>query len=52
MKRLTIIGVLVIIFGVLIYLIIVDKISGISSAIIIGLMIGSAIALRGQFRKQ
>ena len=51
MKRLTLTGILVLIFGIIAYLILVDEISGIYQAIVIGLLIGSVLALREEFGK-
>lgn len=52
MKRLIINGALILIFGSLIYPFLVDEISGLSQALIIGLMVGSTMALRSQLGKK
>lgn len=52
MKRLTIIGLLILIFGGLIYPFATGEISGLSQALIIGLVIGSALALKSQLSKK
>ncbi|UZH54874.1 hypothetical protein JRG66_13010 [Salinimicrobium tongyeongense] len=51
MKKLTIAGILILFLGCIIYLFAVDDISGLSRALLIGLMIGSALALRSQIGK-
>jgi len=50
MKRLTITGIMILILGTIIYLILINEISGISRAIIIGLIIGAVMILGSQFK--
>ncbi|WP_156101180.1 hypothetical protein [Salegentibacter sp. Hel_I_6] len=51
MRRVTIIGISVLLIGVLLFLIFVEEISGVSRALIIGVIIGCVYALGLQLRK-